>query len=210
MAYTEIKTDLVINKMTQAKYDELLAAGQIVDTELYYITDDNDKFYLKSEVYTKTEIDEILANYTPGGGGSNVIANPELDGGEEVLESIQIENTKYSLTGQGMTFSETPDPNGKPLKTISIEGDNWTVDGSVVRPNVELDGTEDILESVEIDAVKFTLKGEEMIFSENPVDNGKELRTIHLGDDAWSLPIIVYSETEPENPVEGMIWLKKV
>lgn len=62
MAYKETKTDLVVNKMTKAIYESLLAKGEIVDTEIYYITDDNDIYYLKSEVYTKAEIDALLKN----------------------------------------------------------------------------------------------------------------------------------------------------
>lgn len=190
MTYSEIKTDLVINKMTMAMYDELLAKGQINDNEIYYILDDNDKFYLKSEVYTKAEINEILANYTPGsGGGTIVVANPELDGGEDILESIQIEDVKYSLQGQDMTFSETisENPEAKVLKTITIGTDDWKVDkGSVVTPNVELNGDEPVLESVQIDDATFTLKGEEMIFSETAVEGATILKTIQLGDDHWS------------------------
>ena len=362
--------DLVINRLTQAQYDELKRNNQISEEELYEIIDHDDLFYYKTELYTREELDtkfldittdiseldssfsefretanntyatktelseNIIANpeivgseevlesvkidgvdykvfpegsiefntessddptaYTlksitvgtdiwnlpsggegGSGGGSNVIANPELDGGEEVLESIQIEDTKYTLQGQDMIFSESisEDPEAKILKTITIGTDDWKVDkGSVVTPNVELTGDEPVLESVQIDDATFTLKGEEMIFSETAVEGATVLRNIKLGDDNWAIPnggsggadltgyatesyvdtkiselvnsapetlntlgelatalqenqgvvetldsaitnkldksSIVYSETEPENPTLGMIWLK--
>lgn len=94
--------------------------------------------YPKTEVYNKTEVDELLAD---GAGGSNVVANPVLDGGEDILESIQIEDVKYSLQGQDMTFSENSVAGAKPLKTIRIADDNWSVDkGSVaVHPTAATD-----------------------------------------------------------------------
>ena len=41
MAYEEKLTDrMVINKLTRAQYDEALGKGEISDTELYFVTDE--------------------------------------------------------------------------------------------------------------------------------------------------------------------------
>ena len=63
MAYTDTKVSLILNKMTKSQYDSLLNENRISSTELYFITDDNDKYYLKNEVYTKNEIEAKLENY---------------------------------------------------------------------------------------------------------------------------------------------------
>jgi hypothetical protein len=43
MAYKETLTDqMVVNKLTRAQYDTALSAGEISDTELYLVTDDED------------------------------------------------------------------------------------------------------------------------------------------------------------------------
>lgn len=193
MAYTDIKTDLVINKMKKAKYDELLAAGQIIDTEIYYITDDNDKFYLKSEVYTKEEINELLANYTPGSGGSSVVANPELSGDEETLESITIDDVNYTLKGEEMIFSDTRVEGANILRNIQLGDDNWSIPeggsggGSNVEANPELDGTEDKLRGIKINSVNYSVMASEMVFSDVPTESDLKLSTLQIGDDTWSL-----------------------
>lgn len=64
--------------------------------------------------------------------------------------------------------------------------------------------------------------GDEITLSTEAVSDGNELKTIKVGNTNWSvssgvssyndltdkpsIPNIVYSETEPENPIEGMIW----
>lgn len=62
--YIDKTTDLVINEMTKAQYESLLAQDLISDTELYFITDDNyrDLFYLKGETYSKVEIDRMFGD----------------------------------------------------------------------------------------------------------------------------------------------------
>lgn len=71
MTYTEIKTDLIINKLTKAQYETLVASNSVSDNELYYIIDDNDRFYTKDEItklllnfYTKSDIDDTFYNKT--------------------------------------------------------------------------------------------------------------------------------------------------
>lgn len=59
-------TKLVINTLTKAQYKALYDAGQISYTEIYLITDDGGSQYaLADNVYSKSEIDDLLANYTP-------------------------------------------------------------------------------------------------------------------------------------------------
>lgn len=176
--YTKDEVNGIVGNITESVYtkDEV--------NSLTNLKANASDVYPKTEVYNKTEVDELLAN---GTGGSNVVANPVLDGGEDILESIQIEDVKYSLQGQDMTFSENSVAGAKPLKTIRIADDNWSVDkGSVVTPNVELTGTEEVLSSVDIDGTAFTLKGEEMTFSESATDGATILKTIQLGTDYWS------------------------
>lgn len=62
--YADKYNDLIINEMTKAQYESLLAQNLISDTELYFITDDNyrDLFYLKGETYSKTEIDRMFGD----------------------------------------------------------------------------------------------------------------------------------------------------
>lgn len=120
--YTETTTNLIINKMTKAKYNELLNLGQIVDTELYYIIDDNDKFYYKSETYSKEEVDTLIANLVNSAPGT-------LDTLGELATALQQNQTVVQALDAAIT---------------------------------------------------------------NKLDASK----------------IIYSETEPENPVTGMIWLK--
>jgi len=212
MNYTDIKKDLILNKLTKAQYDELLAQGQISDTELYYIIDDNNRFYTKQE--TTQLIRDSVVNIEPnpivpdnatlltsltigetdyklggfGGGGSNVVANPEgITGEEPALEAVTIDDVNYLVAAGEMTFSETKVEGEKQLRSININGDLWSIErGSIVKTNIELNGTEPALESVQIDDAKFTLKGEEMVFSENPVEGSTILKNISINEENWS------------------------
>lgn len=64
-------TKLTINTLTKSQYQALYNSGDISYTEIYLITDDNGTgvYALANNVYTKAEIDEIIANL-PSGGGS--------------------------------------------------------------------------------------------------------------------------------------------
>lgn len=69
-------TKLVINTLTKAQYKALYDAGQISYTEIYLITDDGGSQYaLADNVYSKSEIDDLLANYTPSGGSPGDLSN---------------------------------------------------------------------------------------------------------------------------------------
>lgn len=47
-------------------------------------------------------IDAITENYSAGGGGTTVVANPELAGTEDTLTGLQVGDTKYKIeTGGG-------------------------------------------------------------------------------------------------------------
>lgn len=87
MGYTDIRKDLILNKLTKAKYEELLANGQISDTELYYITDDNNRFYTKEET-TQLIQDSVIV----------IEANPEVEESTAKLTSIKIGPTKYIIS----------------------------------------------------------------------------------------------------------------
>lgn len=66
-------TKLTINTLTKSQYQALYNSGDISYTEIYLITDDNGTgvYALANNVYTKTEIDDIIANLpTDGGSGS--------------------------------------------------------------------------------------------------------------------------------------------
>ena len=52
---TPVKNSEQLNKLTKAQYDKLLEQNRISETELYFITDDNGKYILQGEVYTKEE-----------------------------------------------------------------------------------------------------------------------------------------------------------
>ena len=214
MNYRDIKKDLILNKLTKAQYESLLASGQISDTELYYITDDNNRFYTKQETtqliqssipvieanpevpedaalltsITIGETDYKLGGVSTGGGGSNVVANPEgITGEEPALEAITIDDVNYLVAMGEMEFSESKVVGQKELRSININGDLWSVErGSIVKTNIELNGTEPALESVQIDDAKFTLKGEEMVFSENPVEGSTILKNISINEENWS------------------------
>lgn len=49
------------NRLTKAQYDELVRTNQINARDLYFITDDN-SYALASSVYTKSELDTLLAS----------------------------------------------------------------------------------------------------------------------------------------------------
>lgn len=51
-------SQLIINKLTKEQYDEALDAGNIVDTELYMITDDEDSSAISAILYTAQTLTE--------------------------------------------------------------------------------------------------------------------------------------------------------
>lgn len=68
-------TKLTINTLTKSQYQALYNSGDISYTEIYLITDDNGTgvYALANNVYTKAEIDAIIADLPSGGGsGSGV------------------------------------------------------------------------------------------------------------------------------------------
>lgn len=68
-------TKLTINTLTKSQYQALYNSGDISYTEIYLITDDNGTgvYALANNVYTKAEIDDIIANLpSDGGSGSGV------------------------------------------------------------------------------------------------------------------------------------------
>ena len=119
-------------------------------------------------------------------GGTPVEANPALDGTEQDLTAISINNVNYAIPAGDMLFSEEVVQGEKTLKTVVIDGDTWSIEkGSTLIANVPLTGDEDPLESVQIDDTVFTLKGEEMLFYENELEGAVPLKTIVINGDPW-------------------------
>ena len=103
----ESLSKLVINKLTQAEYDELLANDQINDNEIYVTTD--------TDYYTKKEVDNLIASV---GGSTTFIFNQE-----EPLKEWIIEHNlnKYP-------YIVTVDLNGE-----EIIGDKTYIDNNIVK-----------------------------------------------------------------------------
>lgn len=119
-------------------------------------------------------------------GGTPVEANPALDGTEPELTSVAINNVNYAIPSGEMLFSERVVLGQKALKTVTIDGDVWSIEkGSTLIANVPLTGDEDALDSVQIDDTVYTLKGEEMLFYEQELPDSVPLKTIVINDDKW-------------------------
>lgn len=119
-------------------------------------------------------------------GGTPVQANPVLDGTEQELTAIAIDNVNYAIPAGDMVFSESIVEDQKTLKTIMIDGDIWSIEkGSTLLANYPLTGDEPALESVKIDDTVYTLKGEEMLFFENELEGAVPLKTIVINGDPW-------------------------
>lgn len=218
----ESKIDLTINKMTKAKYEELLANNQIVDTELYLITDDNE---VDVDSYSKAETDQLLSEkqntLTAGAGitisGNVISASVGLD--IEVILSGSLPetgdpNTIYLLAKS----AESPDRFDEYIYVTSVS--KWEKIGST-----QIDLT-NYYTKTEVDALIPTVptKTSELTNDSGFLTEHQSLENYYTKTETYSqtevnglldnkadktsVPNIVYSETEPENPVEGMIWLK--
>lgn len=166
MAYTDTKVSLILNKMTKSQYDTLLNENKISSTELYFITDDNDKYYLKNEVYTKNEIETKLENYYTHDqiaailndyvktseiktiNGQSIIGTGDITitgGGDASIDDITISTeSTYSSSKIDSTYLKAPEgildiPNGRINLTNNINS-IYSITNDEVVMNLNDDG----------------------------------------------------------------------
>jgi len=150
----ESKINLVINKLSKAKYEELLRLDEINDNELYYIIDDDGETLVKGyaqEVLDKTLLDYVRKDELRGELDDilPVEANPQVASQDELdqLDNIKIGNVIYKVNEAGDTMSLSTESAVQPqpllmrslrsappqsdvyrLKTMKIAGDTWSVE----------------------------------------------------------------------------------
>lgn len=161
--------DLVINRLTQAQYDELKRNNQISEEEIYNIIDHDDLFYYKTQLYTKEEINALL------NGVSERISS---------LESTVNQTINTEISGINTELSQFKTNVQSTYATKTELADN-------VNANPGLSGSEDILESIKIDGVNY------QVFPEGSIEFNTEkstdpdaytLKSITVGTDIWNLP----------------------
>lgn len=153
--------------------------------------------------------------------GSTLLANPPLTGNEDPLESVKIDDTVYTLKGEEMLFYENEIEGAVPLKTIVINGDPWYVGGISeekvdakinTRINSLVNAAPDTLDTLGelAEALQENSSVVETLNSaiSNKADKTEIIKSYNNLTDKPTIPNIVYSETEPTNPTQGMIWLK--
>ena len=106
--------------------DALKDLGEKVTGQPIEVTDEDLMMY--GEDITEI-IDEITKNYTGGGGGTTVVANPTLAGTESDLTGLQVGETKYKVDT-----------------------------GTNVVANPELEGGEDALTSLQVGNTKYAIQ----------------------------------------------------
>jgi hypothetical protein len=147
--------NLVINKLSKQKYNDLLLAGDINEDELYYVIDDDGT----EEIYQYTQriINDILTAYVKRadlrGELDDILpveANPNVPSQEGLaqLDNVKIGDTVYKvnevgdnlslstesarpstpLLRKGLRTTAEPENEIYQLKTITIAGDTWSVE----------------------------------------------------------------------------------
>lgn len=138
--------DLTINRLTQAQYDELKNTNKVSEEELYIIIDHDDLFYYKTQLYTKDETDGLLETIRTNLNNTTirlddfieniddvatlVKANQELQGDEEILDSITIEGVNYQVYPEGtieFNDAQSTDQSAVQLGSIKIGNDIWNI-----------------------------------------------------------------------------------
>lgn len=138
--------DLTINRLTQAQYDELKNTNKVSEEELYIIIDHDDLFYYKTQLYTKNETDSLLETIRTNLNNTSiklddfieniadyatlVKANQELQGTEEILDSITIEGVNYQVYPEGtIEFNDVQSTNQSAVQlgSIKIGNDIWNI-----------------------------------------------------------------------------------
>lgn len=153
--------------------------------------------------------------------GSTLLANYPLTGDEAPLESVKIDDTVYTLKGEEMLFYENEIEGAVPLKTIVINGDPWYVGGLTeekvdakinTRINALVNSAPNTLDTLGelAEALQENSSVVETLNSaiSNKADKTEIIKSYNNLTDKPTIPNIVFGETEPTNPTQGMIWLK--
>jgi hypothetical protein len=170
LPYNERPINLIINRLTKAKYEELLENNQINDNELYYIIDDDGEQLVKG--YAQEILDQTLLDYVKQQDIANlkeIEANPVVEGSTEpdMLINLKIGNQVFKVnevdTSQTMSFSTSSAPEPAPLlrstkgllrsasvqnvydlKTITIGDDVWNIEPDLSEYSTSNEVTEEI------------------------------------------------------------------
>ena len=105
MANISTTVDLVINRLSQAKYEQLCAAGQLEENQLYMTTGEaditaqiSDEYYLKSQTSSASEISDEFKKYQLSG---NYLSSNALDSYETYNVTVSsLSNDGYVLSSQ--------------------------------------------------------------------------------------------------------------
>ena len=93
MPYTDTNVNnLIINKLTKAKFEELKDSGQINANEYYYVKDDN-TYALKTDLFSKDYNELINKPTIPS------ISVSETGTSEVEAKYLTVNNTEYKLGG---------------------------------------------------------------------------------------------------------------
>lgn len=120
MSTTDTKVnELIINSMSKAKFDELLDGGQISNTELYIIKDED--YYTQTEITygttTYSQITQMLAN------GIQPVCN--------------YNGYRYYYAGFDTDYYFTCVVNGH-VKTIKVDNNNTWSNNDIMLPTVTI------------------------------------------------------------------------
>ena len=127
---TEIDSKLSTIPKFSIKVVSTLPTTDISDSTIYLVAKDTaETNNLYVEYIHTTNGWEKLGEQTINSVGTSVEANPTLTGNEDPLTSIKIGDTAYTLDGAEITLSENTKDGGTPLKSITINGVSWNIDG---------------------------------------------------------------------------------
>lgn len=127
---TDIDTKLSTIPKFSIKVVSALPTTDISDSTIYLVAKDTTETNnLYVEYIHTTNGWEKLGEQTINSVGTSVEANPTLTGNEDPLTSIKIGDTAYTLDGAEITFSENTKDGGTSLKSITINGVSWNIDG---------------------------------------------------------------------------------
>ena len=156
---TEKFIDLVVNRLTYAKYKELKEKGEISNEELYNIIDLDNLFYFKEDTYTQSEIENRL------GVKADVDTLRVLEKNFNDFKADMVSNyaTKQYVADEIEAFSP-------------------------VEANPILPETAQNLTAITIDEVVYKVPNEPLTFSTEEYGGSNELRTVIVGGTAWKIP----------------------
>lgn len=169
--------DLVINRITQAQYDELKINNQISEEEIYNIIDHDDLFYYKTETYSKIEIENLLSTINTK--ITNLTNNQSETNTEVSTIKTDISNIDSDLNNFKAEVNDT--------YATKEELDNF----SPVAANPGYSSGSPELTSVKIDGIDYRVFPQGTIELSNERLTGSNeytLYTIKIGDDVWIIP----------------------